>query len=220
MAEVYWDLEWELQQQGFDYCYDKRLYDRLRAGVAGPVRDHLRAPLDYQNKLTRFLENHDEPRAAAIFDEAKHCAAAVITYGSPGMRFLQEGQLGGRRQSLSVHLCRGPVEKADADLHEFYRKLLPALPQGECRSIEAQPASDPPTHTGFIIWWWTQTLVVVNYSPRRGECRLPVDARGSYRLADLLSDAVIDGEGNSLHLDLPAWGYGIFRVEGDIRFAV
>ncbi len=29
MAEVYWDMEWDLQQQGFDYCYDKRLYDRL-----------------------------------------------------------------------------------------------------------------------------------------------------------------------------------------------
>lgn len=29
MAEVYWDLEWTLRQQGFAYCYDKRLYDRL-----------------------------------------------------------------------------------------------------------------------------------------------------------------------------------------------
>lgn len=25
MAEVYWDLEWTMQQQGFDYAYDKRL---------------------------------------------------------------------------------------------------------------------------------------------------------------------------------------------------
>ena len=32
IAEVYWDMEWELQQAGFDYTYDKRLYDRLRAG--------------------------------------------------------------------------------------------------------------------------------------------------------------------------------------------
>jgi hypothetical protein len=24
IAEAYWDLEWELQQQGFDFCYDKR----------------------------------------------------------------------------------------------------------------------------------------------------------------------------------------------------
>ena len=80
MAEVYWDLEWTLQQQGFDYAYDKRLYDRLREGHARPVREHLHAALDYQNKLARFLENHDEPRASATFDLAVHRAAAVITY--------------------------------------------------------------------------------------------------------------------------------------------
>ena len=67
MAEVYWDLEWTMQQQGFDYAYDKRLYDRLREGHARPVREHFHAGLDYQNKLARFLENHDEPRAAATF---------------------------------------------------------------------------------------------------------------------------------------------------------
>ena len=52
---------------GFDYTYDKRLYDRLRMGQPRPVREHLQAGLDYQNKLARFLENHDEPRAAATF---------------------------------------------------------------------------------------------------------------------------------------------------------
>ena len=31
VAEVYWDMEWELQQAGFDFTYDKRLYDRLVA---------------------------------------------------------------------------------------------------------------------------------------------------------------------------------------------
>ena len=31
IAEAYWDMEWTLQQQGFDLCYDKRLYDRLVA---------------------------------------------------------------------------------------------------------------------------------------------------------------------------------------------
>ena len=45
MAEVYWDLEWTLQQQGFDYTYDKRLYDRLRdghaaSGAGAPARRH------------------------------------------------------------------------------------------------------------------------------------------------------------------------------------
>ena len=77
MAEVYWDLEWTMQQQGFDYAYDKRLYDRLREGAARPVREHLQAGLDYQGRLARFLENHDEPRAAATFAPDAHRAAAV-----------------------------------------------------------------------------------------------------------------------------------------------
>ena len=68
MAEVYWDLEWTLQQQGFDYAYDKRLYDRLREGNARAVREHFYAEPDYQDKLARFLENHDEPRAASTFE--------------------------------------------------------------------------------------------------------------------------------------------------------
>jgi hypothetical protein len=80
MAEVYWDLEWTLQQQGFNYCYDKRLYDRLLAGDAQSVIGHLHAALEYQDHLARFLENHDEPRAAAIFPLDQHQAAAIITF--------------------------------------------------------------------------------------------------------------------------------------------
>ncbi len=32
-----------LQQQGFNFCYDKRLYDRILGQDASAVRDHLRA---------------------------------------------------------------------------------------------------------------------------------------------------------------------------------
>ena len=108
MAEVYWDLEWTLQQQGFDYTYDKRLYDRLRDRHARPVREHFRAGRDYQDKLARFLENHDEPRAAATFPPEVHEAAAVITYLSPGLRFFQKGQFEGR---TAAHLS-SPVPRA------------------------------------------------------------------------------------------------------------
>ena len=66
MAEAYWDLEWELQQQGFDYCYDKRLYDRLEHDTVESVPLHLCADLAYQRKLVRFIENHDEPRALSF----------------------------------------------------------------------------------------------------------------------------------------------------------
>ena len=99
MAEVYWDREWTLQQQGFDYAYDKRLYDRLREGHARPVREHFHAGLDYQNKLARFLENHDEPRAAATFSPEVHEAAAVITFLSPGSAFLSPGTIRGAQET-------------------------------------------------------------------------------------------------------------------------
>src|SRR4029079_12303001 len=92
MAEVYWDLEWTLQQQGFDYTYDKRLYDRLRDGHARPIREHFHADIDYQQKMVRFLENHDEQRAAAEFSEETHEAAAMLTFLSPGLRFFHQGQ--------------------------------------------------------------------------------------------------------------------------------
>ena len=107
MAEVYWDLEWTMQQQGFDYTYDKRLYDRLREGHARPVREHFHAGLDYQNKMARFLENHDEPRAAATFPPGVHKAAAVITFLSPGLRFFHQGQFEGRTETdLAPSLSR------------------------------------------------------------------------------------------------------------------
>ena len=38
VAEAYWDMEWQLQQQGFDFCYDKRLYDRITGADATAVR--------------------------------------------------------------------------------------------------------------------------------------------------------------------------------------
>ena len=71
-------MEWTLQQQGFDYCYDKRLYDRLVSGPAQSVRGHLQAAADYQERLLRFIENHDEPRAADTFTPEQARAAAVV----------------------------------------------------------------------------------------------------------------------------------------------
>src|SRR5262249_41279778 len=146
MAEVYWDLEWSLQRQGFDYCYDKRLFDRLRAGHVRPVHDHLLAGLDYQDKLVRFLENHDEPRAASEFPWPQHEAGAIVPYLSPGMRFFHQGQFEGARLRVPVHLCRGAVESADQEVAAFYAKLLQVLKatgafrEGAWLQIHPQPA--------------------------------------------------------------------------------
>ena len=79
--------------------------------------------------MTRFLENHDEPRAAATFPPGKHEAAAIVTFLSPGLRFFHQGQLEGRRKRISPHLGRGPDEPVDQPLAAFYGRLLALLRQ-------------------------------------------------------------------------------------------
>src|SRR2546430_4170986 len=116
-----------MQQQGFDYAYDKRLYDRLREGHARPVREHFHAGLDYQNKLARFLENHDEPRAAATFSPEMHEAAAVITVLSPGLRYFHQRQFEERKKRIPPHLLQGPEERVVERLRKFSNRLLPGL---------------------------------------------------------------------------------------------
>ncbi len=232
MAEVYWDMEWVLQQQGFDYAYDKRLYDRLREGHARPVREHLLAGLDYQNKLARFLENHDEPRAAATFSPEIHQAAAVISFLSPGLRFFHQGQLEGRRKRISPHLVRGPQEPIDEQLVQFYDRLLgilrqPIVRDGQWQQLECAPGWEGnPTDKDFIVFSWqlpqSESLVVaVNYAPHQSQChvRLPfADLAGrKWQLQDQLSPARYewhgdDLQGRGLYLDMAPWQACVFLV--------
>jgi glycosidase len=232
MAEVYWDLEWTLQQMGFDYTYDKRLYDRLREGHARPVREHMLAGLDYQSKMARFLENHDEPRAAATFAADVHRAAAAITFLSPGLRFFHQGQFEGRMKRISPHLCRAPEEPVDQALARFYERLLavvrqPALRHGEWRLLECTPAWDGNgTWDNFVAYSWQQgdrdrLIVAVNYGPVRSQCfvRLPFGELGGrrWRLEDLIGDAAHEREGGDLqarglYLDEPAWTALVFSL--------
>lgn len=231
MAEVYWDLEWTLQQQGFDYTYDKRLYDRLRDGEAEPVRAHLRAGLDFQNRLARFLENHDEPRAAETFAREVHEAAAILTFLTPGLRFIHDGQIEGRRRRISPHLVRAPVEPVDASLRTFYLRLLETLKQRVLREGAFALLDTVPAWAGndsarcLIAWTWhsatERVLSAVNYAPHasQGFVRLPFAqaSEASVQLADLLSTVSYvrpadDLAARGLYLDLPAWRYHVFRV--------
>jgi hypothetical protein len=232
LAEVYWDLEWVLQQQGFDYTYDKRLYDRLRDRRARPVRAHLLAGLDYQNKLARFLENHDEPRAAATFPRGVHQAAAILTYLSPGLRFFQQGQFEGRKKRVSPHLCRGPDEPPDPDLRRFYERLLavlrlPAVRLGRWQLLECAPAwMGNGSWDNFLAWTWQgedgqRLLVTVNYAPNAGQCYVRLgsaELRGSWwRLEDQLGPATFNRDGDELasrglYLDVPAWHCHVFTL--------
>ena len=81
------------------------LYDRL-VGDLGAVRGHLCADADYQARSARFLENHDEPRAATVFGVGdRHRAAAVITYLVPGAALPRRTASARRGGSTSPSTC-------------------------------------------------------------------------------------------------------------------
>lgn len=230
LAEVYWDLEWTLQQQGFDYTYDKRLYDRLRDRVGRPVREHLVAGLDFQSKLARFLENHDEPRAAETFPQDAHEAAAIVTFLSPGLRFFHDGQLTGNSVQIPIHLCRGPEETADRRLSEFYSDLLqtlqrPVFRSGEWALTACHPIKDGnETWQDFIVYRWQAgkevTWVAVNYAAQPGRCRLerspPHQDQNQSMPQDLLDSAsptpIVEVNAGEMLFDFPAWGYRVFTL--------
>ncbi|MFJ9542869.1 alpha-amylase family glycosyl hydrolase [Streptomyces sp. NPDC101225] len=221
VAEAYWDLEWALQQQGFDHCYDKRLYDRLVHEDAGSVRAHLRAGLAYQRGLVRFLENHDEPRAAAALPGERELAAAVTVATLPGATLWHEGQFEGRTVRLPVFLSRGPQEPPDERLRSFHDSLLPAaaaVRDGEWQLLDTAGWPDNDSHLNLLAWSWTGTgtrhLVIVNYSAGRAQGQVPLpwpDLAGrAARLTDLLTGRTYDREGGGLlapglYVDLPPW---------------
>ena len=222
LAEVYWDLEWTLQLQGFDYTYDKRLYDRLEHSDARAIRGHLSAGLDFQDHLVRFLENHDEPRAATAFQFDKHRAAAVITFYSPGLRFFHQGEREGKTVRIPMQAARGPVEPCNEAIAKFYDRIVAVLKDdafrdGDWQLLDCRRAwAENPTSDDFIAFAWTRgddrRLAVVNYSAHPSQCYVALPWTGEFRLQDLLSSVAYDRSGDSLYLDLPAWGYHVFDV--------
>ncbi len=230
IAEAYWDREWELQQQGFDYCYDKRLYDRLEHDDAESVRLHLCADLAYQERLVRFIENHDEPRALAVFSPQKECAAAVTIATIPGARLFHEGQFEGRRIKLPVFLGRRPAEPADPDIQAFYQTLLDAdflnrLRSGDWQLCTRTGWPDNRSCANLVAWSWHSAgeyyLIVVNLSDSaaQGLVHLPWEELTSetWQVTDLFARRTYEHGGaemyyQGLYVDLPPWGFHILTV--------
>jgi hypothetical protein len=225
VAEAYWDLEWRLQQLGFDYCYDKRLYDRLLHEDAPSVRGHLRADLGYQSRLVRFLENHDEPRAATELGPEQERAAAVIIATLPGATLWHEGQFEGWRAHAPVFLRRRPAEPIDVELRDFHRHLLAVAAEvrrGEWALGEAGGWPGDHTCEQLLTWSWTdddtRSLVVVNWAgaPAAARVQLPWgDLAGqAWHLEDALAGVSYERDGDELaaegfYVQLPPWGFHV-----------
>jgi len=232
MAEVYWNYEHQLQLLGFDYTYDKVLYDRLIDQSGREVRHHLYAEMAFQERSARFLENHDEPRIASVLPFEVHRAAAAITFFVPGLRFFHQGQFDGYKIRIPVHLRRGPSEQTNEEIQAFYDCLLPlihdrAALEGRWFLLECTPAwagnnSNDDFVCQLIRGESHDLLVAVNYAPHQAQCfvQLPGDLLKGTDIAfeDRLSDAKYtrsshDLDARGLYLDVPKWHVHIFELK-------
>jgi hypothetical protein len=233
LAEVYWGLEARLQDLGFDFTYDKTLYDHILG----------RDPVVLQRYLyglrpevlahgAHFLENHDEPRVAALLSTAEHLAAALLVLGLPGMSLLHEGQLEGASIQLPVQLVRRLAEPRRPEIEAIYERLLRVLPEtrvGRGRGELVPPqAAWPDNPTGLdcvLIQWRDQEpgldLVAVNMAAHPSQSRVSLNlepplSRG-WRIENLLGpERSFCEEAELCHpgllIELPAYGARLLRL--------
>jgi hypothetical protein len=184
LAEVYWGLEGRAIEQGFHFAYDKRLLDALHAPDApARVRGLLDSTRPDPSKLSRFLENHDEPRSTATLGPMLPAGLSLV--GSlPGLRFFFDGQLEGRRIRTPVQLGRWPDEPVDAKIPGLYERVLefatnPVLHEGSWRILNVAVASDD-TWPNIIAYRWRSeealAVIVVNLGARASEAHVEVAA--------------------------------------------
>jgi len=232
LAEVYWGLEGRLQALGFDYTYDKQLYDDLIWGNGvWAQRRLLESPPGFVAASAHFLENHDERRVAEALSLPAHRAAALAVLGLPGLRLLHEGQLTGARVQVPVHLTRRPLEPPQAEVQQMYERLLQALPaagvgQGEATLLTPRAAwPDNPSGQNFLLVQWRArpdefALVAVNLAPHPSQCYAPVTiphlGERNWEMADQLGPERWERFGSDLaaqgvYLALPAHGAQLFQ---------
>ena len=231
VAEAYWDTEGELQDLGFDYTYDKRLYDRLKEadGDAGPVRGHLRADLGFQSRSVRFLENHDEERALTAFPGGRDrmLGLATVVSSVPGLLFLYDGQMEGATKHQSMHSFAPMSEPCDYSILAVWQTLLSsplacAIDEGSVEwkgVLDTSPSNNgDPSFSSLVALQWNAGpspafVVIVNLShaPCTGHVHVDVEAGGEWYLRDVLSPVV--GYGRTIGPDSPLWvslpAYGV-----------
>ncbi len=230
VAEVYWDMEWEMMNLGMDFCYDKRLYDRLVAGNPEGVNEHLSADPDYQSRLVRFLENHDESRAAGFQPAERHMALAIASLTLPGARLVHQGQLDGKKVRIPVFLGRGPIEDSNPDMTKFYEKLLEYLRSEAIRSgnwslCRVSGWVDNLSWLHLLAWEWIgeheRLMIVINLSdkPAQGHIHSPTPFKSSktYSLFDALSGVLYTRDGGEMNepglfAGLQPWGVHAFSI--------
>ncbi len=231
LAEAYWGLEHSLLQLGFDFAYDKALYDLMRFSGPNEIRNYLTADLSLQQRSAHFIENHDEARAIVAFGHERSLAAAAIMATIPGLRLFHDGQFEGRRIHTPAQLVRETEEAPAPDIMQFYERLLsvgnsPAFRDGEWRLIQmtqAEPGND--SHQNLLAWCWQYAgqlkIAIINYSPESAQgwlkLTLPAEAEGGFTVTDeLTGKAFTQAAGplgsQGMYLNLDPWHSEILGI--------
>lgn len=229
LAEVYWNCEAPIQKLGFQFTYDKGLYDSLRDGNIADLRARIAAPLSAQSHSARFLENHDEDRAAAAFGDSRLESVATLVATLPGMRFYHHGQLEGRKIHLPIPLAFAAPEPLNAQAFNLYERLLkisnqPVFHTGEWKLLEISSAGDS-TWENLVAYQWRSNdalqIVVVNLAGQVSQGRVNFSNGFSsalqYRFLDQLHDVAYGRAGaeisaQGLYVRLDAFRAHVFDI--------
>ena len=118
------------------------------------MRGHLDADPAYQSRLVRFLENHDEPRAARTFGPPARAKAAAVTIATlPGLTLWHDGQADGRKVFVPVFLGRRADEPRDTVLAGWYRDLWAAAERMRVGTWARREVTDGRTTPVLRRWW-------------------------------------------------------------------
>ena len=212
LAEAYWGMEERLSAAGFDYAYDKTLYDRLVHDDAAGAVAHILGMGGMNARRAHFLENHDEPRAAGLIGLERLKSALLMSFGLPGMRFLHDGQVEGFRRFARIQLGRRAEEETDSRRVGIYREMFLALGESLIGNSRAQVLAATPAWEGnesyratVIVLWGEgerRDLVVVNLASHEAQCRVSLDlSNGMWVLRDRLGDEVWERSGREMRFE-------------------
>jgi hypothetical protein len=211
LAEAYWNTEPRLLEFGFSFAYDKEIYDAVRDRNIGGVRTRISGQEACQSRLARFLENHDEPRRAAVFGNDRLQAVGTLMATLPGMRFYHQGELEGLKVRLPITLRISAAEIPDSASVYFFRKVLAITNEevfhlGRWNLLEVAPDSDD-TSSNLIVYEWRLEniwkVIVVNLAGYASQGRVKMGDRVSpaqnYIFYDQLSEDRYLRSGGELH---------------------
>jgi hypothetical protein len=226
LAEVYWNMEERLIKLGFDWVYDKVLYDPAAHDSADNVAGTWRAstPSSRWRCASWRTTTSRAPRRPSP-GAARGRRGHRLDPARSLLRALR--QMEGRREKLPIQLGRAPAEPVDDKLV----RLLPHAAAGGALGGRAVAAAALPSGLGRQLHARRlpgQQLERRRAAPARGGqlrrparavLRGPLPAGHPRRLARARRRAEREGyqrEGrelrtHGLYVDLPAWGAHLFR---------